>query len=120
MTVLYRSDDPVSVIIAEKILADFTRAGFQCVLKGVAGEGYEASLIRKDFGICVGWVEKSVLSDPGERLRLASIWFGDQTDEHTRIDDNREIPLFSVKQYLLCKKKISFSGDVLEGIFITD
>jgi hypothetical protein len=120
MTVLYRSDDPVSVIIAEKILADFTRAGLQCVLKGAVGEGYEASLIRKDFGISVGWVEKSVLSDPGERLRLASIWFGDQADEHARIDDNREIPLFSVKQYLLCKKKIAFAGDVLEGMFITE
>jgi hypothetical protein len=120
LSILFRSDDPVSAIIAEKILADFTRAGLQCVLKGAAAEGYEASLVRKDFGIAVGWAEKSVLTDSGERLRLASMWFNDVTDEHARIDDIRELPLFSVKQYLLCKKKIQFAGDVLEGIFIGD
>jgi hypothetical protein len=120
LSILYRSDDPVSVIIAEKILADFTRAGLLCLLKGVSAEGYEASLVRKDFGIAVGWIDKSVTTDPAERLRLASMWFNDNTDEHARIDDVREIPLFSVKQYLLCKKKIQFAGDVLEGIFISD
>lgn len=120
LSVLYRSDDPVSAVIAEKILADFTRAGLLCVLKGVAAEGYEASLVRKDYGFAVGWVDKSVVTDPAERLRLASMWFSDMSDEHARIDDSREIPLFSVKQYLLCKKKIQFAGDVLEGIFIGD
>jgi hypothetical protein len=118
--VLYRSDDPVSTIIADKILADFSRAGLQCVLKGSGGEAYEASLIRRDFGIAVGWTEKSVMSDPGERLRLAAMWFADQADERARIDDIREIPLFSVKYYLLCRKKIQFAGDVLEGIFVGD
>jgi hypothetical protein len=120
LSVLYRSDDPVSAIIAEKILADFSRAGLQCVLKGTGCEAYEASLVRRDYGIAVGWVVKTVLTDPSERLRLASMWFNDMTDEHARIDDIREIPLFSVKQYLLCKKKIQFAGDVLEGIFIGD
>jgi hypothetical protein len=120
ISVLYRSEDPVSVIIAEKILADFTRSGLLCVLKGVSAEGYEASLVRKDYGIAVGWVDKSVITDPTERLRLASMWFNDNTDEHARIDDAREFPLFSVKQYLLYKKKIQFAGDVLEGIFVGD
>ena len=120
LSILYRSDDPVSVIIAEKVLADFTRAGLLCVLKGVSTEGYEASLVRKDYGIAVGWIDKSVITDPAERLRLASMWFNDNTDEHACIDDVREIPLFSVKQYLLCKKKIQFAGDVLEGIFVSD
>jgi hypothetical protein len=120
LSVLFRSDDPVSVIVANKILADFSRAGLQCILKGAGSEGYEASLIRRDYGIAVGWVPKAVLTDQSERLRLATQWFCDATDERSRIDESREIPLFSVKQYLLCKKRIGFGGDVLEGIFVEE
>ena len=120
VSVLYRSDDPVSTIIAEKILADFTRAGLQCVLKGAGCETYEASLVRRDYGIAVGWVAKTILTDPSERLRLASLWFSDAADERIRIDEQKEIPLFSVKQFLLCKKRIMFDGDVVEGMFVEE
>lgn len=120
ISVLFRTDDPVSAIIAEKVLADFTRAGLQCVLKGAGAEAYEASLVRRDFGIAVGWVAKTVLTDPSERLRLATMWFTDVADERNRIDDQKEIPLFSVKQFLLCKKRIMFDGDAIEGINIGD
>jgi hypothetical protein len=119
-SVLYRSDDPVSAVAAEKIVADLTRAGIQCALKAAAQEEYEASLVSRDYGIAVGWVPKSATFDQSERLRLASMWFNDVGDEQARIAESREIPLFWVKEYLLCKKKIAFSGDVLEGIFIKE
>jgi hypothetical protein len=118
ISILYRSDDPVSAIIAEKTFAGFTRAGLQCALKGAGCEQYEASLVRKDYTVAIGWVSKSVLSDASERLRLATLWFNDVAEERSRIEDQREIPLFSIKQYLLCKKRILFFGDVLEGIFV--
>jgi hypothetical protein len=118
ISILYRSDDPVSAIIAEKTLADFSRAGLQCTLKGAGCEQYEASLVRKDYTIAIGWVSRSVLSDASERLRLATLWFNDVAEEHSRIEDQKEIPLFSIKQYLLCKKRIQFSADVLEGMFV--
>lgn len=120
IVILYRIDDPVSKILAEKILADLSRAGLQCSLKGTSCEEYEASLVRKDFGIAIGWVEKSIVSDASEKLRLASMWFSDNTDEKARLDDVREIPLFSVKNYLLCKKKISFFNNVFEGMFVSE
>jgi len=120
LSVLFRSDDPVSVIVANKVLADFSRAGLQCVLKGTGCEGYEASLVRRDYGIAVGWVPKAVLTDQSERVRLATQWFSDVADERSRVDDSKEIPLFSIKQYLLCKKRIGFDGDVLEGMFVQD
>jgi hypothetical protein len=119
-SVLFRSDDPVSAIAAEKIVADLTRAGIQCVLKAAAQEEYEVSLVSRDYGIAVGWVPKSATFDQSERLRLASMWFNGATDEQARIAECREIPLFWVKEYLLCKKKIAFAGDVLEGIFIRE
>jgi hypothetical protein len=48
------------------------------------------------------------------------MWFNDAGNEQARIAECREIPLFWVKEYLLCKKKISFAGDVLEGIFVKE
>jgi hypothetical protein len=119
-SVLYRSDDPVSAVIAEKIVADLTRAGIKCVLKAALQEEYETSLMSRDFGIAVGWVPRSVGYDQSERLRLATMWFNDAGNEQARIAECREIPLFWVKEYLLCKKKISFAGDVLEGIFVKE
>jgi hypothetical protein len=119
-SVLYRSDDPVSAVVAEKIVADLTRAGIKCALKAAAQEEYETALVSRDYGIAVGWVPKSATYDQSERLRLASMWFNDAGDELARIADCREIPLFWVKEYLLCKKKIAFAGDMLEGIFVKE
>ncbi|HUI91492.1 MAG TPA: hypothetical protein VLX68_04505 [Chitinivibrionales bacterium] len=119
-SVLYRSDDPVSDIVAEKIVADLTRGGIQCALKAATQEEYEAALASKDYGICVGWVPKSAMFDQSERLRLSSIWFNDVIDEQARIADCREIPLFWAREYFLCKKKIAFAGDAVEGIFIKE
>ncbi len=118
ISVLYRSDDPVSSLVGEKVVADLARAGLQCSPRAASPEDYEASLVRRDYGIAVGWAPRSVVFDESEKLRLASLWFNDAYDEHGRIAENREIPLFSVKEYLLCKKKIGFAGDALDGIFV--
>ncbi|HMD68480.1 MAG TPA: ABC transporter substrate-binding protein [Chitinivibrionales bacterium] len=118
--VLYRSDDPVSAIIAEKVVADLTRSGLSAALKASAQKEYEVSLVRRDYGLAVGWVPSSVVSDESEKLRLATMWFSGAVDESGRIADNRELPLFSVKEYLLCRKKIGFAGDVVQGVFVTD
>jgi hypothetical protein len=48
------------------------------------------------------------------------MWFGGADDERGRISENREMPLFSVKEYLLCRKKVAFAGDVLEGLFVAE
>lgn len=120
ISVLYRSDDPVSAIIAEKIVADLTRSGLSSALKAAAQKEYELSLVRRDYGLAVGWVSSSVVSDESEKLRLATMWFSGAIDEGNRIADNREMPLFSVKEYLLCKKKIGFAGDVVQGVFVAE
>ncbi len=118
--VVFRSDDPVSAIIADKLLADISRAGLSCTVKGVAVEDYEKTLIKRDYGIAVGSVPGSILRDPSERLRMATMWFNDETNERTRIDQKQEFPLFSIKTYLLCKNKIGFLNDAIEGVHIKE
>ena len=58
--------------------------------------------------------------DESEKLRFRTMWFGDAADEPARIADNREIPLFSVKGYLLYRKKVGFSGISMAGIFLAE
>lgn len=120
ISVLFRSDDPVSAIIAEKVVADLTRSGQVSSLRAATQEEYEVSLVRRDFGVAVGWAPSDVTIDESEKLRLRSMWFPGATDETARISDNREIPLFSVKKYLLCKKKVGFAGQGLAGIFLSE
>jgi hypothetical protein len=120
ISVLYRSDDPVSAIIAEKVVADLTRNSLSAVLKPATQKDYELSLVRRDCGLAVGWVPSSVVSDESEKLRLSTLWFSGAGDEGGRIADNRELPLFSVKEYLLCRKKVGFAGDVVQGVFVAE
>jgi hypothetical protein len=120
ISVLYRSDDPVSAIIAEKVVADLTRSGMSAALKPAAQKDYELSLVRRDYGLAVGWVPSSVVSDESDKLRLSTMWFSGAVDESSRIADSREIPLFSVKEYLLCRKKVGFAGDVVQGVFVAE
>jgi|WetSurMetagenome_2_1015567.scaffolds.fasta_scaffold00142_3 hypothetical protein len=120
IAVLYRSDDPVSATVAEKIVADLTRAGLSAALRAATQKDYEASLVRRDFGVAVGWAPSGVTFDESEKLRLETMWFPEAAEEGARIADAREIPLFSVKEYLLCQKKVSFAGDVIEGVFFSE
>jgi hypothetical protein len=120
VSVLFRSDDPVSAIVAEKVVADLTRSGNTASLRPATQEEYETALSRHDFQCAVGWAPQDILVDESEKVRLRTMWFGDAADETARIADNREIPLFSVKGYLLCKKKVSFSGPSMAGIFLAE
>ena len=120
LVVLFRTGDAVSILIAEKLLADLSRAGIPCAMKRAADDEYEKALVSRDYGAAVGFVPKTVLTDRGERLRMATLWFNDEANERGRLDSLREIPLFSVKTYLLYKNKIAFKGDKLEGIFVKE
>jgi hypothetical protein len=120
ITVLFRNDDPVSAIIADKLLADISRAGMNCTVKGTAAEEYEKALVKKDYGIAVGSVPASIVRDQSERLRMAAIWFNDETNERTRIDQKLEFPLFSIKTYLLCKNKIGFLNNTIESMYVKE
>jgi len=120
VVVLFRSDDPVSAIVAEKVVADLTRNGSTASLRPATQEEYEAALSRHDFQCVVGWAPQDIVVDESEKLRFRTMWFGDAADETARITDNREIPLFTVKGYLLCKKKVGFSGTSMAGIFLAE
>jgi hypothetical protein len=48
------------------------------------------------------------------------MWFNDEYKEQVRIDSSQEIPLFSIKTYLLYPKKIFFTENGLPGIFVKE
>lgn len=120
ISILFPSDDPVSQLIAEKLLADLSHAGLSCAMKGSAWEDYEKALVRRDYGIAVGWAPASIVFDESERLRLGTMWFNDEYREQARIDSAQEIPLFSIKTYLLSSKKVFFTENGLAGIFVKE
>lgn len=120
LSILFHNDDPVSTLIAEKLLADLSHAGLLCNMKSSSGEDYERALVRRDYGIAIGWAPESITSDPSERLRLGTMWFNDEYKEQVRIDNAQEIPLFSIKTYLLYAKKIFFTENGLPGIFVKE
>ena len=119
-SILFCSDDPVSQIIGNKVLADLSKTGINCSLKGATTEDYEKSLVKKDYDVAVGWAPKNVLIDPSERLRLSAMWFNDETNERIRVESLREIPLFSVTSYLLHSKKIGFYNGSLSGMYLLE
>jgi hypothetical protein len=120
LSILFRIDDPVSTLIAEKLLADLSHAGLSCTMKSSSCEDYEKALVRRDYGIAIGWAPGSIVSDQSERLRLGTLWFNDEYKEQVRIDNAQEIPLFSIKTYLLSTKKIFFTENGLAGIFLKE
>jgi Bacterial extracellular solute-binding proteins, family 5 Middle. len=120
ISILLRNDDPISELIAEKLLADLSHAGLSCTMKSSSCEEYEKACIRRDYGIAIGWAPGSIVSDQSERLRLGTMWFNDEYKEQVRIDNVQEIPLFSIKTYLLCVKKIFFTENGLPGMFVKE
>jgi hypothetical protein len=120
IVILSQNDDPISVIIADKLLADISRVGISCTVKCVSQEEYEKTLVKREYGIAVGCVPGSVLTDQSERLRVSTMWFNDEMSEPARIDAKFEYPLFSIKTYLLCKNKIDFLNDAIEGIYLKE
>jgi hypothetical protein len=120
IVVLFRSDDPIAGVIADKLLADISRAGLSCTVRGVSVEEYEKNLIKRDYGIAVGYVPGTIMQDQSERLRMATLWYSDEAIERKRIDEHYEFPLFSIKTYLLYKNKIGFLNDAIEGMYVKE
>jgi hypothetical protein len=118
LSIVFRVDDPLSSRLAEKVLADIVQAGLRGELRGVAGTEYEKMMFARSYDIAIGWAPRSVLRRESEQLRLAAIWFQDESDERRRIAEAREIPLFAVTRQLLCKPHIGFARDKLAGIHL--
>ena len=118
LRVVFCKDDPVSKVIAEKILADFLQDNIPGVLVGVPNSEYERILIAKNYTCAVGWVSGRVTTDNSEKLRLATIWFNDETNERTRIESNQEIPLFIVNRYLLSRSVIVLPENSIADLFL--
>lgn len=117
--ILFRNDDAVSLIIAEKLLADLSAAGMRSVLAGVGVTEYERALVEGAYDCAVGWVPREVLTDPAERLRLATLWFSDNGNETERIARCFEIPLFAIDRYLLLRRPAGLYRGRVEGLYVS-
>lgn len=115
--IIYCKEDQISKIIAEKLLAILSYAKISVNLSALETFEYEKNLVTRDYDCAIGWVPQSVTRNINEQLRLASIWFGDQTDVLKRIENNSEIPLFAVKRYLLKKNDLYLYKNSLQGLF---
>jgi hypothetical protein len=118
LTIIYRKDDPASVAIAEKLLADLTQATVQAALQPLDETGYEQALVRRDWALAVGFVPSAAVNDKCEKLRLSTLWFNDESDEGRRIASGMELPLFSVTTYITMHRNTGFRGGRLAGVYV--
>jgi hypothetical protein len=114
---IYRNDDPISSAIAEKLRADFSDMGLATDVIGGNAEAYEKVLVSGRYDCAVGWAPEAVLENLTEQLHLASMWFGDETDARVRLGEYREVPLFSVNNYMLLRDDTRLYGDRVSGIW---
>lgn len=116
--IVFRKDDAISKIIAERLLAALTRAGVSGAMVAADEKTYESALVTRNYHSIVGWVPGSILTDKSERLRLAALYFNDETDEGSRVASSREVPLFSIDWYLLAKAKVGLYKGKVSGMFV--
>jgi hypothetical protein len=116
--IIFRKDDAISKIIAERLLAALTRAGVPGAVVAADEKTYESALVTRNYHCAVGWVPGSVLTDASEKLRLAALYFNDETDEGSRVASSREVPLFSIDWYLLAKAKVGLYKGKVSGMFV--
>ncbi len=116
--ILFRKDDPVSKIIAERILACLSRVKVPCTLIPADQLEYERMLVSKGYDCAVGWVTEKITVSKSEKLRAAAMWFDDQEQESIRLAEIKEIPLFSVNKYLLVKNGIGLYRGNVSGIYL--
>jgi hypothetical protein len=116
--IIYRSDDPTSKLVAEKLYADLTNASLNTTIAGQTAEAYETALVKGTFDCAIGWVSEAVLENQTEQLHLASMWFFGETNSQVRIRENREIPLFSINNYLLLQNNTKLHQNKISGIWI--
>jgi hypothetical protein len=115
--IIYRSDDPISRAVAARVSADLNAAGMETESAGANAEGYERALVSGQYDCAVGWVSETVLENHTEQLHLASIWFNDETDTRKRLNEFREIPLFSVNNYILLRDDLRLHNNKLSGMW---
>lgn len=115
--ILYCKSDPISKIIAEKLLAILSQAKIGVHLAPADEFEYQRNLILRDYDCAVGWVPQNILHNTNEQLRLASVFFNDQTDVFKRLQDNSEIPLFAIKRYLLKKNDLHLYKNTIQGLY---
>jgi hypothetical protein len=116
--ILFKNDDQVSKIIAEKLLSDLTNNNIPATLISAHSADYEKHLVNKNYTCAIGWIEEDVISDSSEKLRLASIWFNDELNESVRIEKGNEIPLFALNRYMLARNPLIVPYKNVEGLFI--
>jgi hypothetical protein len=116
--VLCRKGDPVSARIAQRLLADLSQAKVTVQVQSAEAREYEAALLDGRYTLAVGFVGGGVVADLSEQLRLATIWFADQLDENARMAEARQVPLFEIQRYALCRNRIEFAGDSLADMFV--
>jgi hypothetical protein len=116
--VIYRDDDPISKTVAEKISADLGAAGVATETAGHNAEKYETALVRGTYDCAVGWVTEAALENLTEQLHFASMWFNDETDPMARLRDYKEIPLFSVNNYMLLREDTRLYQNRLNGMWV--
>lgn len=114
---IYCKDDQISKSIAEKLLATLSHSKIAVNLAALDNLEYERCLIARNYDCAVGWVPQNITHNKSEQLRLASIWFNDETDELKRLQENAEIPLFSVKRYLLKRNNLHLFRNSIQGLF---
>jgi hypothetical protein len=114
---IYRNDDPISTAIAEKLRVDFSGAGLATDAVGGNAETYERTLVSGRYDCAVGWAPEAVLENLTEQLHFASMWFSDETDSRARLGEYREIPLFSVNNYMLLREDTRLYGDRVGGMW---
>ena len=114
---IYRDDDPISTAIAEKLRADFAAAGLATDAAGGNAEAYEKTLVSGRYDCAVGWAPEAVLNNLTEQLHFASMWFADETDARVRLGEYREIPLFSVNNYMLLRDDTRLYRDRVGGMW---
>lgn len=118
LDIVYNTGDPVSVSIAENIFSKLTHQGIACNLKGLMGTLFESTLVSRDYDIAIGWISNTELSDPGSLIHLATMWFDNIDNEQLRIDQCYELPLFTIKQFALCKNTVHLDKDDFRKIYI--
>jgi len=114
---IYRNDDPISTAIAEKLRTDFSNAGLATDAVGGDVETYEKTLVSGRYDCAVGWAPESVLENLTSQLHFASMWFNDESDARVRLGEYKEVPLFSVNNYMLLRGDTRLYGDRVGGMW---
>jgi hypothetical protein len=116
--IIYRKDDAISKTVADRLLATLTHSGVPGIVAALDEKEYESALVARSYNCVVGWAPESVMNDQSEKLRLATLFFNDETSEALRIAGNREIPLFSIDWYLLAKPKVGLFQGTVSGMYV--